>query len=853
MSKLHALRAATRELCVIYLPYAPETPPVSSLTAAPSATAVVPGSPEAPFVASWRRLANGAVVDGREHLLSPCAYHSLPLPPRRIPALARPERKQLAVRVADRACDPLVAHLDVLGTRYLCRSSPPSPAGSEKAGHPARVVHILRTSVRHLSPKDDSDLDLHGIVGSGRLEAAKAWYSDKGHSLASEPIDTDHSLRKRLRSARTASGSGTSAGEPEIRLYVVVPAVSKYLGAKDGGVVERERETYSLDHSRSQRMDDHLWGPSCDLEKDDSIPTRMAALYHPAFAYAQKALRGLQDGLPPEHRDREPGENASGVTGNVGAPVALIDGGKDDGALDGHRFIAQLRDTLHGLSVVEVGRSGLDSKSKEAASAHAAALGRVLQELFDDHTLKVEVTPCGGGIEVEVEAACPTPYRIPTCYIVGKDKLVSACGSDSRSGRAPNVPESMVAYRDAMLDDKHVSIFAATCCPCLVIGTSGSTVQIYAVFFADWVYRTHLCDYVLDAADTDVDEKVHVMRKTARMLREVYARLHVGVSLGPPKHALLPQPAILMPAPLPVHLYLLDRVMLGQSNDLFTGKLKLPGPLNNNDGGPGDGDKSKESSRAEVRELPVHVKFTDNYGVAAHRLLAAHTDASGAPRPLAPQLYWAGEVVAGLWMVVMETLPRDVRMLCQYTRRNCSKHVAWGELEDVRTAVQLLHAHGFVHGDLRDGNVMLQRQPGHRAANSDAGSGLKKGENRNDSGTSHGAGDNGVGTAVVLAPRAYLIDFDSAGKEGEVRYPMDPNPDILWPRPASELPGQLVTKDDDVFMLERLLQAPEEPKGGDGQDDKASRKRKPGKEGDVDKRKRKRNDVDKGKHGKHKH
>ncbi|PIL30229.1 hypothetical protein GSI_07406 [Ganoderma sinense ZZ0214-1] len=505
-------------------------------------------------------------------------------------------------------------------------------------------------------PKDDSDLDLHGIVGSGRLEAAKAWYSDKGHSLASEPIDTDHSLRKRLRSARTASGSGTSAGEPEIRLYVVVPAVSKYLGAKDGGVVERERETYSLDHSRSQRMDDHLWGPSCDLEKDDSIPTRMAALYHPAFAYAQKALRGLQDGLPPEHRDREPGENASGVTGSVGAPVAPIDGGKDDGVLEGRRFIAQLRDALHGLSVVEVGHSGLDSKSKEAASAHAAALGKVLQELFDDHTLKVEVTPRGGGIEVEVEAACPTPYRIPACYIVGKDKLVSARGSDSRSGRAPNVPESMVAYRDAMLDDKHVSIFAATCCPCLVIGTLGSTVQIYAAFFADWVYRTHLCDFALDATDPNVDEKVRIIRNTARMLREAYARLHVGVSLGPPKHALLPWPAILMPAPLPVHLYLLDRVLLGQSNDLFTGKLKLPGPLNNNDGG--DGDRSKESSRPEVRELPVHVKFTDNYGVAAHRLLAAHTDASGAPRPLAPQLYWAGEVVPGLWMVVMETLAR---------------------------------------------------------------------------------------------------------------------------------------------------------------------------------------------------
>ncbi|PIL34735.1 hypothetical protein GSI_03516 [Ganoderma sinense ZZ0214-1] len=205
-------------------------------------------------------------------------------------------------------------------------------------------------------------------------------------------------------------------------------------------------------------------------------------------------------------------------------------------------------------------------------------------------------------------------------------------------------------------------IYEATCSPCLVIGTAGAAIRIFAAYFADRIYRTHLCDFALDVDEhhdtraAALAAKVRVIRNTARMLREMYARVHVGAHLLPPNHTcrphLLPRPAILMPvpAPLPVHLSLLERVTRGQNSYVFTGTLTLPARHGTDD-----------SAQSSEPELPVHVKFVPEYSVAAHRLLAAHTDpTSGAPRPLAPQLYWAGQVdiVPGLWMTVMETLVR---------------------------------------------------------------------------------------------------------------------------------------------------------------------------------------------------
>ena len=342
----------------------------------------------------------------------------------------------------------------------------------------------------------------------------------------------------------------------------------------------------------------------------------------------------------------------------------------------------------------------------------------------------------------------------------------------------------------------------------------GTTVQLYVAYFAERVYRSHICEFVLDSTRPGSDEnarKFQVIRNTARMLRESYAMVHIGTCFERTRLHLLPSPSTIMPAPLPFHLKFLDRVGSGAYNDVFTGEL------------------STHKHRTSPK-VAVHVKFVDNYGVDAHRLLAEHKGANGEPRPLAPKLYWAGDIMPGRTMVIMESLPDDAHTLLwhqpppepdpedpeyHYLKRLVSHGpapVSWDELEDVRTAVELLHSHDFVHGDIRPQNVLLQRPSS--ASDSDDGSG----------GSGGGAG----------ASRAYLIDFDRAGKEGTARYDPNLNSDIRWPRPVSELNGQLIKKEHDVFMLKRLLKVPKR---------KHKNQRGHREDGDADNRKSKRKRV----------
>jgi serine/threonine protein kinase len=110
----------------------------------------------------------------------------------------------------------------------------------------------------------------------------------------------------------------------------------------------------------------------------------------------------------------------------------------------------------------------------------------------------------------------------------------------------------------------------------------------------------------------------------------------------------------------------------------------------------------------------VVVKFSYSYCQDAHRLLAEIS--------LATHLLYGEKVESiGMCVVVMDLVAgRYAKVLCQDQRFT-------GEL---RTAIQILHDAGFVHGDLREPNILV------------AGSGDMK-----------------------------IIDFDWCGKEGEVCYP----------------------------------------------------------------------------------
>lgn len=138
----------------------------------------------------------------------------------------------------------------------------------------------------------------------------------------------------------------------------------------------------------------------------------------------------------------------------------------------------------------------------------------------------------------------------------------------------------------------------------------------------------------------------------------------------------------------------------------------------------------------------VVVKFTDRYCEAAHQILARDG--------LAPKLHYCKKEpsIAGLWVVVMslvDTLPG----------LGGGKEQA---VEDVERAIELLHSEGLVFGDLRSPNILHVKGGG-----------------------------------------AMLVDFDWAGKAGEVRYPLDINLEVSSAQGTER--NALIEMDHDRFML----------------------------------------------------
>ena len=155
----------------------------------------------------------------------------------------------------------------------------------------------------------------------------------------------------------------------------------------------------------------------------------------------------------------------------------------------------------------------------------------------------------------------------------------------------------------------------------------------------------------------------------------------------------------------------------------------------------------------------IVVKFVTSYGVDAHRNMAS--------AGFAPQLLYCGniDVDAGmpsygdLRMVVMEyvkglTFEEASKQETVFTRFKA----------DLRRAFEQLHGAGYVFGDLRQPNVIVIPE----------------------------------GTTST----AQLIDFDWAGKAGEVKYPVFISSSIDWPAGVQGLAP--IQKEHDLAMLDLL-------------------------------------------------
>lgn len=155
----------------------------------------------------------------------------------------------------------------------------------------------------------------------------------------------------------------------------------------------------------------------------------------------------------------------------------------------------------------------------------------------------------------------------------------------------------------------------------------------------------------------------------------------------------------------------------------------------------------------EHRPVGVVVKFTERYNVDAHRALA------DLDPPLAPKLHACQRVLGNMFMVVME------RLEGQPMAYMMGEQVEPSVFADVEAAVSQLSSKGFVHGNLRAANIMIDPSKKH----------------------------------------AKLIDFDWASKHEEGRYPQSINMELAgeWhPGVAADI---IMLTEHDKYALEEVL------------------------------------------------
>ena len=154
----------------------------------------------------------------------------------------------------------------------------------------------------------------------------------------------------------------------------------------------------------------------------------------------------------------------------------------------------------------------------------------------------------------------------------------------------------------------------------------------------------------------------------------------------------------------------------------------------------------KATIQLDGRAHPVVVKFTPTYCARAHQVVyEMHS---------APKL-WFCELVesVGMFVVVMNFVDGH--------HADDDRPLPEGVFGTLRSAIFALHDKKLVHGDLRGPNVII----------------------------------------CEAGKRAMLLDFDWAGKEGEVFYPGDINTNLPWHTDVR--PGRLISYEHDVYMLDR--------------------------------------------------
>lgn len=158
---------------------------------------------------------------------------------------------------------------------------------------------------------------------------------------------------------------------------------------------------------------------------------------------------------------------------------------------------------------------------------------------------------------------------------------------------------------------------------------------------------------------------------------------------------------------------------------------------------------------AKLDDKPIIVKFSIRYSEAAHHAAAKHQ--------LAPLLLGV-ERVYDWFQIVMNDVSSEFQTLA-YLKEEARENdpslnsLVWVQ-DKLIEGLQWLHVQKFVHGDVRDVNVMVD----------------------------------------VKGRRVLLVDWDWAGVDGEARFPFTINQELY-----GYFGGELITRQYDLNMASRIL------------------------------------------------
>ena len=283
----------------------------------------------------------------------------------------------------------------------------------------------------------------------------------------------------------------------------------------------------------------------------------------------------------------------------------------------------------------------------------------------------------------------------------------------------------------------------ATVCPTFLVATAGPWIAILGAVITDGVIVQRLTDYIWVGLDSILNEShiiyvaraFYTLKAGLKKLNSYYESLHPTGDL-PTDSRYFPSITSYRPRGG------------GQVDFEYVGFLEnCPDCI---------------TLRARTGKMPTQdivVKFVDRYGQRAHQILA---DEGLAPKLLycgSPRLVDDQPSYQSISMVVMEYVDGNTFAVA---KQKMSEESVEAVRAAVRSALELLHSHGLVFGDLRSPNIMITKDG-----------------------------------------KVKLIDFDWAGEEGRAKYPSLISPEIAWPEGVKAL--AVMRTEHDLDMLSKLI------------------------------------------------